>query len=211
MQELTHLDHPIDVMYLIHRALRREAKRVERCIDSVEMQDHFQPFTQTCHHWLMCLGYHAAIEDTCMTALLSHLQPAQVNVATHAMLVQTGERLLDDLNALTDHSMNLQTQYRLYQKIVSLRMAQDDHLETEETTILPIIRQQISETQQLELTKRLLIDPHVVNDGWVIDWVAREVTDTERQLLIDLEKRFDNELPQSLLAWMPLIMYGSIR
>ena len=26
MQTLTHLDHPIDVMYLIHRALRREAR-----------------------------------------------------------------------------------------------------------------------------------------------------------------------------------------
>lgn len=93
--------------------------------------------------------------------------------------------------------MTFHTQYRLYQQIVALRIAQDEHLQAEETTILPVIRQQISEDQQLALTRRLLMEPHVANDGWVMDWVAGEATETERQLLIELEKRFDNELPQS--------------
>ncbi len=204
MQDPIPLNHPIDAMVLIHSALRREAQRMERCVDGVEIRDNTQPFSQACRNWLRCLGYHAAIEDTYMTPLLPHLQSTQANEAAHLTLVHMGEELLRDLYPLTSVSITLPTQYRLYQKIVALRMAQDDHFQLEETTILPIIRQQIDEEQQLELTRHLLFDPHVPNDGWVIDWVARNASVTERQLLVDLEKRFDNELPQSFIARMPL-------
>ena len=173
-------------------------------VDGVEIRDNAQRFAQACRNWLRCLGYHAAIEDTYMTPLLPRLHSARANEAAHLTLVHMGEALLRDLYPLTSVSIAYPTQYRLYQKIVALRMAQDDHFQIEEKTILPIIRQQIGEEQQLELTRHLLFDPRVPNDGWIIDWVARHASDTERQLLVSLEKRFDNELPQSFIARMPL-------
>ena len=55
---------------------------------------------------------------------------------------------------------------RLFGKVVALRIDQDDHLEEEEF-VLPIIRQHIGETQQLEMARHLLLDPKArMRDGF---------------------------------------------
>ncbi len=55
---------------------------------------------------------------------------------------------------------------------------------------MPLVRERMSEQQQLEVVRRLLIDPDAEGPGWVIDWVASELSPGERKLLSDLEARF---------------------
>ncbi len=55
---------------------------------------------------------------------------------------------------------------------------------------MSLVRERMSEHQQLEVAMRLLIDQDAEGPGWVIDWVASELSLGERKLLADLEARF---------------------
>jgi hypothetical protein len=48
----------------------------------------------------------------------------------------------------------------------------------------------MSEEEQLEVAKYLLIDEEAQDPRWIIDWVARELSPGERRLLAGLEARF---------------------
>jgi hypothetical protein len=52
----------------------------------------------------------------------------------------------------------------LFGKVIALLIAQADLLEEEEEIVLPVIRQQMSEEQQLEIAQRLLSDPDSEDD-----------------------------------------------
>ena len=71
-------------------------------------------------------------------------------------------------------------------KVVVLRVAQDDHLEEEEERVLPVIRQQLSEMQQLKIAQRLLIDRQAQDPGCILAWLTPHLAATERQLLAAL-------------------------
>src|SRR5215467_10126435 len=71
-------------------------------------------------------------------------------------------------------------------KVVAIRVAQDDHLEEEEERVLPVIRQQMSETQQFDIAQRLLLDRAAQDAVWVLAWLIPHVTATERQWLAAL-------------------------
>jgi hypothetical protein len=43
-------------MYLIHKALRANAARVEQMIDQLEEGGGLQPFKRAFYHWVMALG-----------------------------------------------------------------------------------------------------------------------------------------------------------
>ena len=70
-------------------------------------------------------------------------------------------------------------------------------MEEEEETVLPAIRQYISEDQQLEMARRLLFDLDSEDDCRMLDWIAPHLTDAERQMLADLVARFEST-PQPL-------------
>ena len=69
-------------------------------------------------------------------------------------------------------------------------MAQEDHLETEEALVLPLVREQMNDQEQLEVIKGLLIDEVAEDPRWVIDWVYGELDPKERELLSEVEARF---------------------
>ena len=96
--------------------------------------------------------------------------------------------------AMLQPGVRARTQRHLYQQVVALRIAQDDHFEEEEEFVLPIIRQRIAEKQQLEMTERLFIDRDAEDPRWILDWVAQDLTPTEQQVLAALVTRFA-ELP----------------
>lgn len=87
------------------------------------------------------------------------------------------------------------TKQHLYGQVVALRIAQEDHLETEEALVLPTLRQRLSERQQLEVAKHLLLDEEAQEPRWMLDWVTKELTPREKNLLASLEARF-NRLPR---------------
>ena len=64
-----------------------------------------------------------------------------------------------------------------------------DHFENEETFVLPLVREGFSEQQQLEMVDRFLFGDNTDNPRCIIDWMASELPSTQRELLLDLEKR----------------------
>jgi len=50
------LTDPLDAMYLIHKALRAEAGRVEAAVEGLEEGGSFKPFHGVFHRWAMALS-----------------------------------------------------------------------------------------------------------------------------------------------------------
>ncbi|HEX9872234.1 MAG TPA: hemerythrin domain-containing protein [Candidatus Tectomicrobia bacterium] len=199
MAEITKLDSPIDVMYLLHKALRAEAARLEQMSERLTMGESLQPLQEAFQHWGKALGYHAAVEDQYMTAPLADLPPVRGNEVSHQGL----EVRLEDLQEylMTEAGPTCprpKTRRHLYGKLVALRIAQDDHLE-EEAFVLPMIRQRIPEAQQLEMARRLLVDGDGPPHSWIMEWVAGALTATECELLADVAARF-KEIPTESLS-----------
>ncbi|MCH2502589.1 MAG: hypothetical protein MK126_07030 [Dehalococcoidia bacterium] len=78
------------------------------------------------------------------------------------------------------------TKQHLYGQVIVLRVAQEDHLETEETMVIPLIRENLSVECQLEVVGALLIDHESDDQSWVIDWISQDLTPKENGLLRDL-------------------------
>ena len=88
--EITRIEQPIDVMYLIHKALRAQAARVEETVRRFEIGNSLQPIRAGFNIWAAALAFHAQQEDKYMTATLTKFQTARGNEAEDAVL---GERL----------------------------------------------------------------------------------------------------------------------
>jgi hypothetical protein len=193
------VDHPIDVMYLIHQALSANARCVETMAERLVIGDTLQPFLHACNSWMKALGFHATMEDTYMTSRLPEFPQARDNEAVHARLGQQVQALQASLHEIEPQAVTARTRRRLFGKVVALRIDQDDHLEEEEEFVLPVIRAHISTEQQLEMARRLLLDLNAPDEtgGWVLDWLVQDLTDIERQALANLTGRFDTAHPLS--------------
>jgi hypothetical protein len=82
------------------------------------------------------------------------------------------------------------TRRHLYAKVLALRLAEYDHFENEEAFVVSLVREQMTEEEQLEVARRLLMDDEAQDPRWIVDWVARELSPGERRLLAGLEARF---------------------
>ena len=79
----------------------------------------------------------------------------------------------------------------MYRQVIELRITQEDHLETEEALVLPALRTQMDEREQLNVARGLLIDDEAQDPRWIIDWVSQHLDNDELELLRGLEARFD--------------------
>jgi hypothetical protein len=113
----------------------------------------------------------------------------------HNELVEAAQAVLTVLDQEIGKTSPIpRTIQHLHRQVVALCIAQEDHLETEEALILPAIRERVSEQQQLQMAKGLLIDERAQDTRWIIDWMAPHLTLGEHELLAGLEKRL-KELP----------------
>jgi len=71
-----------------------------------------------------------------------------------------------------------------------------DHFENEEAFVVNLVRDEIDESGQLYMVRRLLIDETAENSRWIIDWVYSELDDSDKTLLKDLENRFQDAVVQ---------------
>ena len=226
------LDNPIDVMMLIHKALRAEAGRVEQLADDLVTGDRLQRFRLAFNSWATALVYQVELEQRYLMTPLANFSPSGrykrehtetgkppairtspptdddpgleegVRAAMVALgdkayraLVETAQDVLTVLDKeIGKTSLITRTKQHIYLQVVALRIAQEDHLETEEALILPTVRRRMSERQQLEIAKSLLIDGEAENPRWIIDWMVPHLNSGENGLLADLEERF-NEMP----------------
>jgi hemerythrin-like domain-containing protein len=190
------LERPIDVMYVIHHALRAEAARVETLVGQLEEGGSLQPFRQAFYRWVMALAYHADTEDAYMTALLPDVPAARECELAHSRLA---ERLEDVQSCLTEEigrtMVIARTQRHLFGKVVMARIAQDDHLEEEEAFVLPVIRRQIGDEQQWAIVQHLLLDEQAEDPRWPLDWLADHLTPRERRLMAEVATRTNTAFP----------------
>ena len=205
--EITTLEQPIDAMYLIHKALRGEADRTVEQARCLEDGCSLQSFKLAFMAWATAIMYHAEKEvGTAMSKSVneSHRAAAHdpVERVKWALLEKEDDeyaRLLegvqDVMTVLEDDigstSVISRTKQHLYGQVIALRVAQEDHLETEEAMVLPLIKENLSPECQLEVVAGLLIDGDADEQRWVINWIAQDLTSNENELLLGLESRIN--------------------
>ena len=74
----------------------------------------------------------------------------------------------------------------LYQSVLDLKVVEFDHFENEEAFVLPLVREQMTYEQQLQLTGKLLFDSTDQNENWIVDFLFSVLDDDEKSLLQDL-------------------------
>lgn len=189
--ELTQLDAPVDAMLLIHKALRAEAGRVEEAVNQLEVGGSFKPFQRVFYRWALALGYHVAVEEQYLTSHLADVDLGHKKVAEQQGVLEMLEALQAYLHEDLGRMIVIpRTQRQLRHKVIALRIAQEDLLEDEEESVLPLVRQHMSAPQQLVLIKHLLIDDEAEEQTDLLDWVAEDLAPGERQLLAALQARF---------------------
>ena len=209
--EITTLEQPIDAMYLIHKALRGEADRTVELAKHLETGCSLQAFKLAFTAWATAIMYHA--EKEVGTAMTKSIDATRCSAAHDpvervkwALLEKEDEeyaRLLDGvLEVMTvleedigATSVISRTQQHLYGQVIALRVAQEDHLETEEAMVIPLLRENLSPDCQLKVVGALLIDEEADDRHWVIEWISQDLTPKENELLLELESRIEQLQP----------------
>jgi hemerythrin-like domain-containing protein len=190
------VESPIDAMSLLHDALRAEAAHVERLVSQLQEGSTLQPFRQAFYRWTMALAYHADTEDTYIAPLLPDVTAARDCELAHQRLADRLEEVQQCLTEEIGRTMLIaRTQHQLFGAVVLARIAQDDHLEEEEAFILPVIRRQLSTTQQ-EVVGHLLIDQEAEDPRWHLDWLRETLPPREGQFLVDLAAQIRTGCPR---------------
>ena len=236
--EVTVLESPIDVMYLMHKAFMIHSERTEALADKAQSGGDIQALTEALDGWVAQLLYHARIEDEFMTGPLKDtlLQdgraPLKENEKEHDELRLQGGALADYVKqgdsaslkseaaslalamedkdhaelmgkveevekaiaaAIGEEQVLARTRRHLYQSVMSFRVTEFDHFENEEAFVLPLVKDQMSDAEELECVRKLLFDDESSDPRWIIDFVAGELEDNERELLNELEKQIQNQ------------------
>lgn len=186
------VENLVDVMYAIHQALRAQGERMRRMAVQLPLGGSLQPFKAAFSSWACALEYHAEKEDSLMTGPLADSAPARENEQSHKRLEERMEDVLACLNEEIGRTHVIpRTRRHLYERVVALQVAQNDHLEEEEEFVMPIVREQISQEEQLEIARRLVIDEDAEDRRWVLTWMAQVLLPKDRHLARDLQTRFN--------------------
>ncbi|MBT99539.1 MAG: hypothetical protein CL902_13085 [Dehalococcoidia bacterium] len=209
--EITTLEQPIDAMYLIHKALRGEADRTVELARCLEDGCSLQPFKLAFTAWATAIMYHAekevgtemskSVEESRHAASHDPIERVKWAVlekedAEYARLL---DRVMEVMSILEDDigatSIISRTKQHLYGQVITLRAAQEDHLEIEEAMVIPLIRENLSTDSQVNVVGGLLIDREADDKRWVLDWISQDLTPNENNLLLELESRINQAQP----------------
>ena len=209
-EEITSLDSPIDVMYLLHKALSAEAARVQKTIEEFKTGDSLQTFRAVFNNWATVLMYHADVEDRYMTAPLTDSQAARVNEEEHADLAG----LSDDLTSYMKRGDSRGLAERLRAAIVALHEERHTELLEKLEDVLAVLNGEIGRTRVIARTKRHLFgkvvalricqDDHLESEeAFVLPEVRERMNETEQlelagRLLIDEEAEEPNWILESV-------------
>ena len=186
--EIVTLECPIDSMFLIHNVLRDEAERLEESIRRFETGDSLQLIQQDFMKWAAGLMFHAEQEDQHIMCLLADSVSAKDCQREHAELNDRLEAVVTVFSEeIGKTKVIARTQRHLYGAVVAARIAQDDHLESEEAFVLPVIRERFDGPEQLGLVWYLLIDKEAADQQWVIEWLTPYLSSGEQKLLAELQ------------------------
>ena len=91
--DISKLEHPIDVMPLMHKAFRAMSSRTEALADKALTIEDIAELNEVFGFWVKQILYHATVEDEVMTAPLKNSQPARDNETEHAVLAAAAGEL----------------------------------------------------------------------------------------------------------------------
>lgn len=207
--KMTQLEQPIDVMCLIHKALLAEAVELEDIVKNLEIGGSLQTFILAFNAFATVLVYHADQEDNYISSPLTNFHPSgcgdpgssgelpdasladrvlRVLIAQEDELHQELVKKIQDVLTLLEEdigatSIILRTKQHLFRQVVRLRIALEDHLETEEALVIPLMREQMDRQLQENLARDLLFDKDAEDQRWVIDWINQHLDPDEQALL----------------------------
>ena len=188
---IPHCDNPIDVMYVLHHALRMQEAAVAQRARQLGTPNTLAPFAHALHQWASTLEAHARLEDIYMTPFLPARPVVQDNEVEHHRLTTLFHELTSFLQALPPQSPLAPRVHRqVLGRIITLGVEHDDHLESEEDLVLPLVRQRLSEAQQCTLVWRLLCAGGCQEAGTIGPWILAALTTTEQQELAALIARW---------------------
>jgi hypothetical protein len=233
--QITKLDSPIDVMFLMHKVFMVHSERTELLAEQAQSGGSLNELEASLEGWLKQLLYHAQTEDTYMTGPLKDIEhqdgrrPARDNGQEHDELRRLGRDIVDFIGkgdkaalaeqvsafvlsredeghadlaekaesaaqalqqALGESRVLARTRRHLYQKVMALRIAEFDHFENEQSFVLPLVRDQMSPEQELELVRKLLFEDDADDPRWIIDFLYGVLESEDGELLKQLESSF---------------------
>ncbi len=145
-------DCPIDGMYLIHKALRVEAARVEEMVRTLKEGDSLQPIIGAFNLWAAALAFHAEREDANMTAHMPDFPPARDNESEHLELGS----LLADLGALMEKGDHRSMKTCVKDAMVALQEEQHSQLVERLEEVMEVLNGEIGHTRLVARTQRHL-------------------------------------------------------
>ena len=148
----THFEHPIDAMYLIHKALRVEAGRVEDMARDLQEGDSLQSIKGAFNQWAAALMYHAEREDLHMTTYLPQFNPARDNESEHRDLGS----LLENLEKLIDSGDRPSIKTCVKGAMMALQEQQHEQLVDCLEGVMAVLNQEIGKTKVVARTQRHL-------------------------------------------------------
>jgi len=167
-----------------------------------------QVFKLAFNEWATSLMFHAEQEDKYVTMPLIQCTPSADNPSLgladkvkDTMITHEEEMHEELLSGLEDvfavlnedigsTSVITRTKQHLYGQVMTLRIVQEDHLDTEEALVLLMVERCLTDEQQLLAARELLLDNAAADPRWVMNWISESLTDGERVLLANLEARF---------------------
>ena len=99
-------------------------------------------------------------------------------------------------DVLGEKKVTARTIRHIHSRLIGVRILELDHFENEEAFVLSLVRDEMDESQQLNIVRRLLIDESAEDPRWIIDWVYSELDPEDQALLKDLENRFQAAVAQ---------------
>ena len=85
-ESINKLEHPIDVMPLMHKAFRAVSDRTEALAADASTIEDIAALNEAFGYWVKQILYHATVEDEVMTGPMQDSQPARDNETEHVGL-----------------------------------------------------------------------------------------------------------------------------
>jgi hypothetical protein len=189
---------PLDAMLLVHTAMAGSAEKVEQEADRLEEGSSLQPFRAAFNEWATALMYLSEREDELFGDHHSHaatpeddVQAAMLaaNSDEHREMDEKFQSVMDVLNVeIGRTSVIRRTRQHLFGAVLSLRIAQQDHIENERAFVLPVLKQRLNSQEQLEMVRGLLVDSMASDSDWVMDWIGQHLNTEQRATMAGFEE-----------------------
>ncbi|MBD48637.1 MAG: hypothetical protein CL891_06075 [Dehalococcoidia bacterium] len=199
----------LDHITFVHKALRTTASELINSTYRLKTGDNLKGINLAFTSWVSALVFYLEASEKYLEQHLKQLLHGRNYIGNNynntliiwfmglAKLNRTRQlKRIDDIFSILHveigkTSLITRTIQHLNLGILRLKIAQEDYLETQEESLIPLICKHSNSTQQLHFLKHILIDQESEDRKWMIKWVIGHLDSTNTKLISDLERRLD--------------------